>query len=404
MTTEGPPGGEMHSGNADDWVDAELEAIRDRHLLRRTVPRPGAGGKFHEHGDEILNFSSNDYLNLSGDPRLREAASAATARYGAGATASRLVSGTLACHDELEQRLATHKGYPAALVFGSGYLANVGTIPTLIGHDDHAFTDRLAHASMIDGIRLSGARHHRFHHNDVGHLTNLLAKAPQRGRKLVLTESIFSMDGDAAPLAEITETAARHGAMILVDEAHSGGVFGPRGAGRVAELGLSERVHICMGTLSKALGGYGGFVACSSSLRDLLVNRARSFIYTTGLPPAAVATGLAALDILEREPDLGERLLERSRMFRQNLNVHGIDSAASESQIIPVLIGESEDAVAAADELARHHLLAVAMRPPTVPPGTARLRLSVTLAHEPDDLVRAADRITQCTGCAAAPS
>jgi len=402
MTTEEASTGEPAGGGAAAWIDAELETLRDRHLMRQTTVRPGVGGKLTEGSIELLNFSSNDYLNLSRDARLIEAANAAAARFGTGATASRLVAGTLPCHDELEQRLAAHKGYPAALLFGSGFLANIGTIPALIGRDDHAFADRLVHASIIDGVRLSGARLHRFHHNDVDHLSDLLAAAPLRARKLVLTESVFSMDGDMAPLDRITDTADRFNAMILVDEAHAGGVFGPHGAGRIAELGLPDRVHIGMGTLSKALGGYGGFVTCSKPIRELLVNRARAFIYTTGLPPAAVAAGSAALDILEQDPGLGPTLLERCRVFRLALHARGIDTSGSASQIVPVLIGESEAAIATAKVLQRHNLLAVAMRPPTVPEGTARLRLSVTLAHTPDDLTRAADLVADCATAAVA--
>jgi 8-amino-7-oxononanoate synthase len=352
-----------------------------------------AGGKIRVDGRVFLNFSSNDYLGLSRHPEVVSASRKYLESYGCGATASRLITGTLNPHDELEQVIARAKGYPAALVFGSGFLANAGVIASLAGRSDHIFADKLAHASIIDGAVLSRANLKRFHHNDPEHLGTLLRRCPASGRRLVVTESVFSMDGDIAPLREIASTALEYEAMVMVDEAHATGVFGPNGAGLIREYGLENEVNVSMGTLSKALGGYGGFVACSSDLRQLLVNRARAFIYTTGLPPAAVGSALGALAVLEKTAEAGSELLARAAVFRQRLRDGGLDILNSQSQIIPVLIGENSKTLAMAQRLQSKGILSVAIRPPTVPEGTARLRLSVTLDHSEGDLERAAEEI-----------
>ncbi len=346
-------------------------------------------------GREFLNFASNDYLNLAHHPWVVESAARALQTAGAGAGASRLVTGTLELPLELERRLAAFKQYPAALVFGSGYLANVGIITALLDHHDHAFADRLAHASLLDGIRMSGARLHRFRHNQPGHLADLLAATPPGVRRLVVTESVFSMDGDLAPLPALATVCRTQGAMLLVDEAHATGVFGPGGAGRVRELDLESDVNLAMGTLSKALGGYGGFVACSAIMRDWLVNRARAFIYTTAPPPAALGAALGALNVLEQEPGRGAELLRRAERFRESLRAGGLETQHSASPIIPVMIGDNERALRIAARLRAAGILVVAIRPPTVPPGTARLRFSVTLAHQDGELAWAADTIAR---------
>ena len=289
--------------------------------------------------------------------------------------------------------IAALKGYPEALLFGSGFLANTGVITALAGRSDHVFADKLAHASIIDGIVLSRANLKRFHHNDADHLKTLLGQCPAGGRKLVVTESVFSMDGDIALLPEITSLAVEQGAMVMVDEAHATGVFGPRGSGLIREHGLEERVNVSMGTLSKALGGYGGFIACSPALRELLVNRARSFIYTTGLPPSVVGSALGALAVVEKADNPGVELLRRAAIFRRRLQQAGLDTLNSQSQIIPVLIGENARTLAVAQRLKSKGILTVAIRPPTVPEGTARLRLSVTLDHTDNDLEWAAEEI-----------
>ena len=377
------------------WMDEEQQVRRQQGLERHLTSWSQTGPRLERGGRSVLNFSSNDYLGLSRHPHVMKRAAEALAAYGAGATASRLVVGSLACHDELEARLALLKGYPSALVFGSGYAANLGLVGAVVGHGDHVYIDRLAHASLIDAVVLSRAKVHRFHHNESSHLDRLLAEAPGKGRRLVVTESVFSMDGDVAPLQALVQVAGQHGAMVLVDEAHATGVFGGCGAGRVRAERLESAVNLSMGTLSKALGGCGGFVACTETLRSRLINHARTFVYSTALPPVMVGAALGALDVIEREPGLGARLLVRAEQFRSRLNVSGVSTGASVSQIIPVIIGDNEKVLRLHRRLLAEGLLAVAIRPPTVPPGTARLRLSVMLEHTDEDLDRAADLILQ---------
>lgn len=381
--------------NRESWINDELEALRAQHLLRSLSPFPSAGGRIEIGSKSFLNFASNDYLDLAQHPFVIDAARKALADYGAGSTASRLVSGTLDLHDQLEQKLAAHKGYPAALVFGSGYLANAGIIASLVGDGDAIFADKLVHASVIDAAKLSGAKLIRFRHNDAGHLHELAKKSSGFRRSLVVTESVFSMDGDLAPLDEISAIAKGIGAMFVVDEAHATGVFGPNGSGRVRELKIESDVNVSMFTMSKALGGYGGGVACSPVIRDWFINRARSFIYTTALPPSVIAAAIAAVELLDEHPDWGAELLRRAETFRTALKSRGLDTLNSESQIVPVLIGDNEKTMTAAQRLRKKNILVAAIRPPTVPAGTARLRLSLTLAHSDTDLAHAADAIAE---------
>jgi 8-amino-7-oxononanoate synthase len=380
---------------SEAWIPPALASLRESHLERKTTARAAVGGKLAVGDRTFLNFASNDYLDLAADPRVTERAGQALRTYGAGSTASRLVAGTLDLHEELEHLLAGVKGYPAALLFGSGYMANAGTIAGLVGRSDRVYADRLVHASVIDAVALSKARLARFRHNDPTHLAELLAADSGPGRSLVVTESVFSMDGDCAPLPELAAVAQRHQAMLMVDEAHATGVFGPGGSGLIRAHGLQDAVNVSMGTLSKALGGYGGFVACSEDLRALLVNRARAFIYTTAPPPAAVGAALGALEVLREHPGLGASLLERSAAFRAMLHDRGADTLQSASQIVPVLIGDNAAALSVSRRLYEQGLIAPAIRPPTVPRGTARLRLSVTLAHDLDDLAHAADLVAE---------
>jgi len=375
----------------ESWMEADLDERRAQGLERQLQVMPDSGGVFMLDGRRVLNFSSNDYLGLARAPEIIAAAEAALQRWGAGATASRLVVGTLPCHAELEARLARLKGYPAALVFGSGYLANAGAVGALVGRHDRVLADKLAHASLLDGATLSRAAVHRFQHNDVDHLLRLLCQKPSSARDLIVTESVFSMDGDLAPLRDIARAAQAHNAMLMVDEAHATGVWGAGGAGLVSELRLQAEVAVAMGTLSKALGAYGGFVAGSETLKRWLVNCARPFIFSTGLPPPVAGAVLGALDVLEKSPVLGADLLRRADVFRKRLQAEGFNTGCSVSQIVPVIIGDNYKTLALAHRLRNHGVLAAAIRPPTVPPGTARLRLSVTLLHTPADLDRAAD-------------
>ena len=380
----------------EDWIQPILDEAEQQGLERSARVYPEAGGKILVDGREVLNFSSNDYLDLSRHRHVMERAREALDRYGVGSTASRLVTGTLPIHEELEERLAKEKGYPAALVFGTGYMANAGTIPLLAGRDDLILADKLVHASMIDACKLSGARLVRFAHNDAAALEQRLEQfADHARRKLIITESVFSMDGDIAPLSEITALGKKHGVMVMIDEAHSTGTFGPHGAGLIRELKLENDVTVSMGTMSKALAGFGGFVACSESLRKLLVNSSRAFIYTTAPPPPVIGAALGALDVLEASPNLGNILQANADYFRTLLHEAGLDTLQSESQIIPIVIGDNEKAVAVSQKLRKEGIIAAAIRPPTVPAGSARLRISITLAHHVDDLERAARLIVQ---------
>jgi len=332
-------------------------------------------------------FCSNDYLGLARDPEVRAAAAAAAAAYGAGAGAARLIAGEYALLRELEQELAAWKGTEAALVFPSGYMANLGVIAALAGPGDRIVVDRLAHASVIDGARLARARLCVFPHNDVARLAAIVAR-PHTGRTLIVTESVFSMDGDCAPLAALTACAEAHGAVLIVDEAHAVGVYG-HGRGLVAELGLTARVGALVGTLSKALGSQGGFVCGSRLLVEYLVNSARPFVYTTGPAPACAGAALAALRIVRNDRGRLARLWDNVQRVRAGLRVQVLDG---NGPIIPVLCGSAAAALRIADGLLARGYLAPAIRPPTVPRGSARVRLTVSAAHTP----------AQCDGLLAA--
>jgi len=352
-------------------------------------------------GREVLLFCSNNYLGLANHPEVVAAAREATARYGASAASSRLISGHMRPHRELEEHIARWKSVEAALAFSTGYQANVGAINSLLGPDDVIVSDELNHASIIDAARLSRARIAVFRHNDVQQLEDRLREASGARRVLVATESVFSMDGDTAPLAEIVALAKRHGAWTLVDEAHAAGVFGKHGAGLADELGLTADIDIHVGTLGKALGSFGAYVAGSRRLVDLLVNRARPFIFTTGLPPSAVAAASASIDICEREPERAAGLRLRVRELAQRLRAAGLDVPEAQSQILPVRIAAQEgpgrdDAsrtMRAMANLLERGVYVAGIRPPTVPRGTSRLRLSVMATHSDEQLERAASAL-----------
>lgn len=326
----------------------------------------------------LLDLSSNDYLAFAEHPRLIEQSRAFLEAAGSGAGAARLMSGDLDIFHALEDEVAALKDQEAALIFGSGYMANCGLIPALAGRHDVIFADRLDHASIYDGCRLAGARLIRFNHNDLDHLEDLLKKKRGKNRALIVVESLYSMDGDICPLAEIVRLKERYDCLLMVDEAHATGLYGPKGAGLVEEAGLAGRVDIVMGTFSKALGSYGAYVAGSSGLKDLLINRARSFIFSTALPPAVVGASLAAVRLVREEPGLRRELFAKVDLFKELLRRGGVPFLGT-SQIIPVMVGKSDTAVKLAAELREdHHIFATAVRPPTVPEGTARLRFSIT--------------------------
>ena len=374
----------------------ELQNLAARDLRRQLteVEEVLPGGKVRVGGRVLLNLSSNDYLGLSRDPRLIDATQKAAARWGVGAGASRLVAGHLALHREVEDSLAAFKGTEAAVIFSTGYMANLGVVSALVGPGDTVFCDKLNHASIYDGIKLAGANLARFPHRDLNRLENLLQKAGA-GRRLIVTDSVFSVDGDLAPLKELVELKDRYGAGLMVDEAHATGVLGPRGAGLAEELGLTPRVEVHMGTFSKALGSLGGYVAGDRRLIDYLHNRARSFIYSTAPPPPVLGAIGAALQVVAQEPRRRNYLLAEAKTFREELQRAGFDLLGSETQIVPVLVGENARTLELAGRLRERGLLAVAFRPPTVTPGRARVRFSLSAAHSWEDLAAARQAILE---------
>lgn len=374
----------------DDAFEADLASIRAAGRWRELRRIEGPVDTWVTiDGMRVLALCSNNYLGLANHPGLASAAARAAETYGVGAGASRLISGSLAIHRDLETRLARFKHTESAVLFPTGYHANVGAITALVGRGDAVFSDQLNHASIIDGCRLSGAEVHVYPHADTGALDALLAARSTARRRLVVTDSVFSMDGDHAPLREICRVAAAHDAMVMVDEAHATGVEGPTGAGLVEALGLGDVVTVQMGTLGKALGTAGAFVAGSSALIALLVNRARSFIYTTALPPPVVAAVDAALDVVEREPERRARLATIAATLRARLAALGFEIPPGAGPIIPVITGSSERALAWSRGLLERGVFVQAIRPPTVPDGTARLRVTLMATHTDEDLAHA---------------
>lgn len=373
-----------------DFISRELEEIKRQGLFRELRQVGGEQGPtILLDGQEVLNFSSNNYLGLANHPALQAAARNAMERYGCGSGASRLISGNTTLHQELEEQLAQLKGSETALVFNSGFQANLGVLPTLVGDGDVVFSDSLNHASIIDGCRLSRAKIEIYPHMDLNRLESSLKEAPQRCRKLIVTETVFSMDGDVAPLEKIVELAERHGAMIMVDEAHGTGVFGPRGAGVVEEMGLSGRILVQMGTLGKALGGFGAYVAGGRDLRDLLINRCRSFVFTTSLPPAVIAMAISAIDLLKKEPERRKALWRNCRILKDGLQSLGFSLGETTSQILPLIIGDAQECMSFASGLLDKGVYAQGIRPPTVSPGTSRLRITPMATHRDEQLERA---------------
>jgi 8-amino-7-oxononanoate synthase len=362
------------------WIDEESEAWSRRGLARRLVVRDGRS---------LLNFASNDYLGLASDPRVIEAACSAARVHGWGSGASPLVSGWHAPHEALAAALAEFEQVEAVALFPSGFAANLGAIVALVGSGDAVYLDRLDHACLVDGTRLSRARLRVYPHNDVGRLEAILSR--DRGkfrRSLIATEGVFSMDGDLAPLAELADLARRFGAMLMVDEAHGTGVFGAEGRGASEHFGVADRVDVKVGTLSKALGSIGGFVAGSRRLVDWLINRARPLIYSTSLPPSAAAAATRALEILQLEPWRRIMLADLSASLRGALPKLGFPDVGPGGPIVPVVVGEPGEALDRAARLLERGCLVPAIRPPTVPEGTARLRISLTAAHSSEDLDR----------------
>lgn len=373
-----------------DAVSAmRLAMLEKRGTRRELAPTERfADGRIVRGGQPMISFCDNDYLGLSSHPRVIAAAIEATQTYGAGAGAARLITGDNPLNEQLEARLAKLKGLPAARVFGSGYLANAGAIPALVGAGDLIVMDELCHASMHAGARLSGARIQTFAHNDIASAVDGLRERDPTSHALLLTETVFSMDGDLAPLTKLAEVAAQAGAWMMTDDAHGLGV-----------VDLDNPAQIQMGTLSKSVGAYGGYVAGPQSFIDLMTSRARTFVYATGLPPGVLASALAALDVMDDEPELGRKALANARLFGELIGRRDIESA-----IVPVIYGETEAAMKASAALADQGLLVTAIRPPTVPEGTARLRVTFSARHQEADIRRLAALVRASLAGAGAPS
>jgi 8-amino-7-oxononanoate synthase len=374
-------------------VAARLAELRERGLERRLRLIEGAQGPgVLLDGREVLLLCSNNYLGLADDPRVREAAADAALRWGAGAGAARLISGNMEPHHNLEERLAGFKGYARALLFGSGYLANTGVIAALAGAGEVVFSDALNHASIIDGCRLSRAETVVYRHRDLDHLEWALERAAG-APALIVTDGVFSMDGDVAPLPGLLALARRYGARLMVDEAHATGALGPGGRGAVAAAGLSGEVDVVVGTLGKALGSYGAYACASAEVVDYLLNRARPFVFSTALPPPALGAASAALAILEAEPERVERLGRNATILRAALAALGLEPTASTTQIVPLEIGEAEPTMALCERALERGVFAQGIRPPTVPEGSSRLRFTVMATHAPAELERAAREV-----------
>ncbi len=367
-------------------IHEHLEQLEDRGLYRRMRMVSGPQGpRVLLDGKRVLLLCSNNYLGLADHPRVREEAARAAMRYGVGAGASRLISGNMTLHHRLEKRLAEFKHTESCVLFGSGYLANTGVVSALARQGDVVFSDELNHASIVDGCRLARAETFVYDHLDVEHLEWGLNEAGGRG-SLIVTDGVFSMDGDVAPLEDIVELARRYDARVLVDEAHATGVLGPGGRGSVAAAGLSGEVDVVVGTLGKALGSYGAYVCCSDEMGRYLVNTARTLIFSTAPAPPSVAAALAALELLQEQPRQIERLLLNSHTLRVALADEGFHIEASETQIVPLLIGSSRLSMEFCERALTRGVFAQAIRPPTVPEGSARLRLTAMATHKQGEL------------------
>lgn len=375
------------------FIEKELEQIKKEGLYRSLRTLEGhQGAKVTIDGKECLNLCSNNYLGLANNPRLKQAAIEALQKYGCGAAASRLVCGNFKLYEELENSVARFKKQEAALVFNSGYAANLGAITALAGRGDIVFSDRLNHASIIDAVLLSRADLKRYPHKDIAALEEMLkahSSKPTTQKKLIVTDTLFSMDGDIAPLPEIVELAKRYGAMVMVDEAHATGVFGEKRSGLAEHFGLTKDIDVHMGTFSKALGCMGGYIAGSKALIEYLVNKSRPLIYTTAMPPSVLASCIEAIDVVRKDAWMADTLWENTDLMRKGLINLGFSLSAAESQIMPILTGDSEKTMEFSRELFKEGVFIQAIRPPTVPEGKARLRLTVTAAHKKEDLKKA---------------
>ncbi|MBI5681899.1 MAG: 8-amino-7-oxononanoate synthase [Deltaproteobacteria bacterium] len=372
------------------FLETELKILKDKDIYRSlSIIETSQGPRIIINGRECILFCSNNYLGLADHPDVKEAAIKAIERYGVGSGASRLISGSMNLHMELEERLARFKGTESALLFNSGYHANLGIITALAGKGDFIFSDKLNHASIVDGCILSGAVFKRYPHKNLNVLEGLLKKHSAfniQHSTLIVTDAVFSMDGDIAPLKEILELSEKYGVMLMVDDAHATGVFGRNGSGTLEYLGIENPDIIQMGTLGKAIGSFGAYAAGSRKLIDYLINKARPFIYTTALPPSVCAASIAAIDIIERAPELRQNLWDRIWCFRKELKEAGIKMMSEESHIIPLFIGDAKKTVEISNKLFERGIFIQAVRPPTVPEGTSRLRITLMANHSWDDM------------------
>lgn len=376
-------------------LEERLKKIQGAGLYRRLRTVDSAAPQVVVDGQHALLLCSNNYLGLAEHPLLAQAAADAALRYGTSSAASRLVSGNLPLHDQLEAKLADWKGTETALLFNSGYAANTGIIAALAGRGDIVFSDRLNHASIIDGVLLSGAKLVRYPHNDLQALERLLKQHCTDGLRLVVTDGVFSMDGDLAPLNHLTDLAEQHHALLMVDDAHAGGVLGHQGRGSLDLCNVTGRVAIQMGTFGKALGSYGAYAVCSQLIKDYLVNKARSLIFSTSLPPAVLAASSAAVDLVRSAEgeQLRQRVSDNGQLLRHLLKAAGLSVPDGNTPIIPLLVGEAGTTIRFSNRLLEEGVFVQGIRPPTVPTGTSRLRCTVMANHTSDQIEHAAKTI-----------
>ncbi|OEG00484.1 8-amino-7-oxononanoate synthase [Vulcanibacillus modesticaldus] len=375
-----------------EYLHEELESMKEQGLFRNLVEiESDQCAKVVINGKEVIQLSSNNYLGLTNHPRLKEAALKAVEKYGAGTGSVRTIAGTFSMHNDFEAKLAKFKHTEAALVFQSGFTANVGVLSSLLTEQDVVISDELNHASIIDGIRLTKAARRIYKHNDMDDLKEALEETQKYRKRLIVTDGVFSMDGDIARLPEIVELAEQYDALVMVDDAHASGVLGDNGRGTVDHFKLNGRVHIQVGTLSKAIGVLGGYVASDQVVRDYLIHRARPFLFSTSHPPAVTAAASAAIDLLLDEPQLIERLWDNTKFFKEGLKNLGFDIGVSETPITPVIVGDGALSHKLSDRLLEEGVFAQGIAYPTVPKGKARVRTIVTAAHSKEDLQKALD-------------
>jgi len=381
----------MNSG-LQTWLTGQLDDLRAQHLYK--TPRilgSAAGGRVTMDGKQVINLSSNNYLGLANHPKVKQAALDAIEKWGVGAGAVRWIGGTMAVHDELEARIASFKNVEAVLVFTSGFTANSGCIPAVLTPNDVVISDALNHASIIDGVRLSTAKYKKsdgyvYNHKDMGHLEEILSKTQSFEKRMIITDGVFSMDGDIAPLPTIVELAEKYNAFVMVDDAHASGVLGKNGAGSTSHFNLYGRVDIQLGTLSKALGVVGGYIAGSKPLKEWLINRGRPYLFSTAHPPMVAAALIAALDVMENDPEPMRKLWDNTRWWQSALAEHGFDTMGTETPITPIYVGDEAEAQTMERMLWDEGVYALSISYPTVAKGKARLRTMPSAAHSQEDL------------------